>query len=39
MKKYIVLIVVTVLSSLQLDAQSPQGFNYHQANLFVCDCF
>jgi hypothetical protein len=31
MKKYIVLIVVTVLSSLQLDAQSPQGFNYHHS--------
>jgi hypothetical protein len=28
MKKYIVLTLVTVLSSLQLDAQSPQGFNY-----------
>ena len=28
MKKYIVLTLVTILSSLQLDAKSPQGFNY-----------
>ena len=28
MKKYIVLTLVIILSSLQLDAQSPQGFNY-----------
>ena len=28
MKKHIALILVTILSSFQLDAQSPQGFNY-----------
>ena len=28
MKKHIILILVTILSSFQLDAQSPQGFNY-----------
>ena len=28
MKKYIIVTLVTVLSSFQLDAQSPQGFNY-----------
>ena len=28
MKKHITLILVTILSSFQLDAQSPQGFNY-----------
>ena len=32
MKKYIVLTLVTILSSVQLIAQSPQGFNY-QANV------
>ena len=28
MKKHIILILVTILSSFQLDAQSPKGFNY-----------
>ena len=28
MKKHIALILVTILSSFQLDAQAPQGFNY-----------
>ena len=28
MKKYIVLTLVIILSSVQLTAQSPQGFNY-----------
>ena len=28
MKKHIILILIAILSSFQLDAQSPQGFNY-----------